>query len=233
MMKIDVLTLFPEIILGPASQSILKRSQESGLLNLNVVNIRDFAFDKHKKVDELPYGGGPGMVMRPDVAYRAVQSVLEKDSMLIMMTPSGGMFDQRMAASLAEKDKLVILCGHYEGVDERIRLLCNPLCLSIGHYVLTNGALAAAVVIDAVVRLIPGVLGNAQSLEEESFSTTDEETIEYPQYTRPREFMGLNVPDVLLSGDHLKIKKWRQEEALKRTREYEETVKKMAIQQEQ
>jgi tRNA (guanine37-N1)-methyltransferase len=230
--KIDVLTLFPEIILGPASQSILKRAQEAGLVDLNVVNIRDFALDKHKRVDELPYGGGPGMVMRPDVVSRAVESVMDKEAKLILMTPGGVLFDQTRAISFAKEKKLVILCGHYEGIDERVRLLFNPLCLSIGNYVLTNGALAASVVMDAVVRLIPGVLGNAQSLEEESFSGKSGETIEYPQYTRPEEFMGLKVPDILLSGNHPKIREWRRVQAMKRTQEFEEALRKTASQEE-
>jgi len=215
-MKIDVLTLFPEIVTGPLNQSILKRAQLNGLLELNVVNIRDFALDRHKTTDDLPYGGGPGMVMKVEPVTRAVQSVLSPESTTVLLTPGGHRFNQKWARELSGKNQLVFICGHYEGIDERVREIFNPLCLSIGDYVITNGATAACVVIDAVARLLPGVLGNPESSREESF---ENETVEYPQYTRPREFMGYSVPEILISGNHGEIEKWRREQAEKRTRE--------------
>ena len=217
-MRVDVLTLFPEVILGPLNESIVKRAREKGLLNVNVVNIRDFAQDKHRTVDDTPYGGGAGMVLKVDVLYRAVSSVLSDNCQIVLMTPGGRKYDQGVATELARVEHMIILCGHYEGYDERIREILNPLCLSIGDYILTNGALAAAVVIDSIARLLPGSLGNTQSVSEESYML--EGTLKYPQYTRPREFMGKVVPQVLLSGDHQQISRWRAEQAGKRTDEF-------------
>lgn len=217
-MKISVLTLFPDIVKGPLSQSILKRAQDKQIAEFEIVNIRDYADNKHKTVDDVPYGGGPGMVMKAEPVYKAVHSVLKPESRLIIMSPAGKRFNQKMAKMLSKEQHLVFICGHYEGIDERVMQLLNPLMISIGDYVLTNGALAACVVTDAVVRLLPQVLGNELSTLEESHET--EGLVEYPQYTRPQSFMGLEVPEVLLSGHHKEIEKWRKNEALKRTQEY-------------
>ena len=217
-MKISVLTLFPDIVKGPLSQSILKRAQDKQIAEFEIVNIRDYAENKHKTVDDVPYGGGPGMVMKAEPVYKAAQSVLRPESRLIIMSPAGKRFNQKMAKALSKEQHLVFICGHYEGIDERVMQLLKPLMISIGDYVLTNGALAACVVADAVVRLLPQVLGNELSTLEESHET--EGLVEYPQYTRPQNFMGLEVPEVLLSGHHKEIEKWRKKEALKRTQEY-------------
>ena len=217
-MKISVLTLFPDIVKGPLSQSILKRAQDKQIAEFEIVNIRDYADNKHKTVDDVPYGGGPGMVMKAEPVYKAVQAVLKPESRVIIMSPAGKRFNQKMAKALSKEQHLIFICGHYEGIDERVMQLLNPLMISIGDYVLTNGALAACVVTDAVVRLLPQVLGNELSTLEESHET--EGLVEYPQYTRPQNFMGLEVPEVLLSGHHKEIEKWRKNEALKRTREY-------------
>ena len=217
-MKISVLTLFPDIVKGPLSQSILKRAQDKQIAEFEIVNIRDYAENKHKTVDDVPYGGGPGMVMKAEPVYKAVQSVRRPESRLILMSPAGKRFNQKMAKALSMEQHLVFICGHYEGIDERVVQLLNPLMISIGDYVLTNGAVAACVVADAVVRLLPQVLGNELSTLEESHET--EGLVEYPQYTRPQNFMGLEVPEVLLSGNHKEIEKWRKKEALKRTQEY-------------
>ena len=217
-MKISVLTLFPDIVKGPLSQSILKRAQDKQIAEYEIVNIRDYAENKHKTVDDVPYGGGPGMVMKAEPVYKAVRSVLRPDSRLILLSPAGRRFNQKMAKALSAESHLVFICGHYEGIDERVVQLLNPMMISIGDYVLTNGALAACVVADAVIRLLPEVLGNELSTLEESHET--EGLVEYPQYTRPQNFMGLEVPEILLSGHHKEIEKWRKKEALKRTQEY-------------
>ncbi len=216
-MKIDILTLFPEMFYGPFGASIIKRAVDRGLLDIKTTNIRDFAEDKHRIVDDYPFGGGAGMVMKPEPVYKAVES-LEKstDTKVILMTPQGKVFKQDVARQLAGYDHLVFICGHYEGVDERIRPLVD-LEVSIGDYVLTGGELATMVVVDAVSRLIPGVLGDEESVEEESFSTNN--LLEYPHYTRPREFRGMQVPDVLVSGNHEKIKQWRLQQSIIRTLE--------------
>jgi tRNA (guanine37-N1)-methyltransferase len=215
-MEIDVLTLFPEILNGPLDQSILKRARKEGLIRIRAVNIRDFATDRHKTTDDVPYGGGPGMVMKVGPVHRAVQSVLTEKSLVVLMTPGGHRFTQKWAERLAGEEKLVFICGHYEGIDERVRDIVNPLPLSIGDFVMTNGALAACVVIDAVARLIPGVLGNPDSIREESFCR---DGVEYPQYTRPENYMGFRVPEILRSGNHREIETWRKAQAEKRTRE--------------
>lgn len=215
-MEINVITLFPEVIKGPLNQSILKRAQEKKIIKLNLINVRDFALDKHKQVDDIPYGGGPGMVMKVEPLFKAINSVLTPESILILMTPCGKRFTQSYANKLTIEKKLIFICGHYEGIDERIRQIFKPISISIGDYVITNGALAASVVIDAVVRLLPGVLGNIESPKEESFTNG---LLEYPQFTRPREFMGYKVPEVLLSGNHNEIRKWRQKQAQLQTGE--------------
>ena len=215
-MRIDVLTLFPGMFDGVFNESILKRAREIGAVQLNVVNFRDFSDDRHKSVDDYPFGGGAGMVLKPQPIYDAV-SAIEKNSdskpKVILLCPQGRRFNQKMAESFAKENHLLFICGHYEGFDERIRFLADEE-LSIGDFVLTGGELAAMVVIDSIVRLLPGVLGNEDSPVQDSFSTG---LLEYPQYTRPRDFRGMKVPDVLLSGDHKKIDEWRKKEALRRT----------------
>lgn len=209
-MLIHVLTLFPGILEGPLNESLILKAREKGILQVETVNIRDFSTDKHNSCDDRPYGGGPGMVMLPGPIYDAVESVQKPDSTLIMMTPQGKKFDQKMAEQLAEKKHLVFICGHYEGIDERVRLGLNPMEVSIGDYVLSNGALSAMVVIDAVARLIPGVLGNNASVTEDTFTRGG---LKFPQYTRPAVFRGMEVPEILKSGHHAQIEKWRLEQS--------------------
>ncbi|MCL5411362.1 MAG: tRNA (guanosine(37)-N1)-methyltransferase TrmD [Patescibacteria group bacterium] len=199
---------------GPFSESIIKRAQEKGLVKINVTNIRNFATDRHKTVDDTPYGGGAGMVLKVDVMAKALDSI--SDGYRILLTPQGKLLNQEMVTQLSKRPHLVLIAGHYEGFDERIREYLVDQEVSIGDYVLTGGELAAVVVVDAVLRHVPGVLGKEESAKKESFSNN---LLEYPQYTRPEEFQGWKVPDLLLSGDHEKIEKWRQEQALKRTKE--------------
>ncbi len=216
-MRIDVLTLFPGIFSGILSESILKRAQEQGALAVNLINIRDYAFDKHRVVDDYPYGGGAGMVMKPEPIARAIAAAnADGSGHVVMMTPQGRVLTQARARELAQRGHLIILCGHYEGVDERARQLFVDEEISIGDYVLTGGELPAAVLIDCVARLLPGVLGSAESAEHDSFS---DGLLEHPHYTRPPEFQGLAVPEILLSGDHGKIAAWRHRESLRRTLE--------------
>jgi len=220
MMKIDILTLFPEMFAGPFSSSILKRAQASGLVEINLVNIRDFSTNRHHTVDDTPYGGGAGMVMAPEAIFGAVENVRTKHdsapSRVVLMCPQGRPFSQAMALDLARGKNLVLICGHYEGVDERVRDSLVTDEISIGDYVLTGGELPSMVVVDAITRLIPGVLGESASVEEESFSAG---LLEYPQYTRPRDYRGQAVPEVLLSGHHEEIRKWRRRQSLLRTLE--------------
>ena len=215
-MRVDILTLFPGMFVGPFDESMLKRAREAGLLQLNLVDIRDFATDRHRTVDDTPYGGGPGMVMKPGPIFAAVEAVRSADSRVILLSPQGRLFEQAMAIELSTLPHLVLICGHYEGVDERVREHLVDEELSIGDYVLTGGELAAMVVVDAVGRLLPGVLGAGESTVEESHSSG---LLEYPQYTRPVEFRGWRVPDILLSGNHAEIARWRRRRALERTRE--------------
>lgn len=215
-MKIDVITLFPEMLAGFLGQSMMRRAAKAGHVTFNTVNLRDFAEDKHRTTDERPFGGGPGMVMKPEPVFKAVESVRTEKSRVILMCPQGKPFSQKRAQELSAEQHLIFVCGHYEGVDERIREALADEEISIGDYVLTNGVLPAAVVIDAVVRLIPGVLGGEGAAVQESFS---EPLLEYPQYTRPPEFRGMKVPEKLLSGDHAAIARWRRQQAEKRTAE--------------
>jgi tRNA (guanine37-N1)-methyltransferase len=215
-MKIDVLTLFPAMFTGPLDESIIKRAREAGLLDLKVHNLRDYAHDRHKTVDDRPFGGGPGMLLKPEPIFEAVETIARENTRVILMSPAGRPFTQAIARELARMDDLLIVTGHYEGFDERIREHLADDELSIGDYVLTNGALPAMVVVDAVVRLLPGVLGDDESAKEESFA---DGLLEYPQYTRPAEFRGQKVPDVLLSGNHAEIAKWRAEQARLRTQQ--------------
>src|SRR5213593_2873666 len=225
-MKIDILTLFPEICRAPLSESIMKRAQKNGIVDLRVHNLRDWAQDKHHTVDDAPFGGGQGMVMKPEPIFAAVESlrnggretanIEHPASKVILMSPAGQRFDQRMATELSRESRLIVICGHYEGIDDRVIEHLVDAEISIGDYVLTNGAIAAVVLVDAIVRLLPGVLGHEQSATDDSFSGG---LLEAPQYTRPAEFLGWKVPEVLLSGNHAEIAKWRREQSLKRTQE--------------
>jgi len=216
-MKCDVLTLFPDIITAYLKESILKRAQEKKLLEVRVYNIRDFVSDKHKTVDDYPFGGGAGMVMKPEPFFEAID-FLKKDNeqrRIILLSPQGKPFNQRLAEEFSiEKRRFVFICGRYEGIDERVRVSLIEEEISIGDYVITGGELAALVIIDAAARLIPGALGDERSAEEESFSWG---LLDYPHYTRPREFRGLSVPDILLSGNHKEIWRWRRKEAIRKT----------------
>ncbi|HHW30527.1 MAG TPA: tRNA (guanosine(37)-N1)-methyltransferase TrmD [Clostridiaceae bacterium] len=218
-MRFDILTLFPDIFKYVLGESIIGRAQKKGIIQINPINIRDFSRDKHKKTDDYPYGGGAGMVMTPQPIYDAWLSIVDGLSYrppVIYLSPQGKLFNQSMVEELAKYDHLILLCGHYEGIDERIIEEIVDEEISIGDYILTGGELPAMVVIDAVSRLIPGVLSNKESHLDESIYSG---LLEYPQYTRPYEFLNRKVPDVLLSGHHANIEKWRKEQSLKRTYE--------------
>src|SRR6476646_6790242 len=237
-MKIDIVTLFPEICRAPLSESIMKRAQEKGSVELHIHNLRDWTTDKHQVVDEAPFGGGQGMVMKPEPIFAAVEDlctvkqktsnaqrptpnvqqseIQNRKSKIILMSPAGRRLDQELAAELSQESHLIVLCGHYEGVDHRVIEYLVDHEISIGDYVLTNGAIAAVVAVDAIVRLLPGVLGHEQSASDDSFSAG---LLEAPQYTRPADFRGWKVPEVLLSGNHAEIAKWRREQSLNRTKE--------------
>ena len=213
-MKFDVLTLFPEMF-DVLKQSVIGRAQEKELVDINLVNIRDFSQDKHKKVDDTPYGGGAGMVMMPDVVYRAYQSVKTDKAKVIYMSPQGKKLDQKKVEDLAKQEHLILLCGHYEGIDQRVIDKIVDEEISIGDYVLTGGEIPAMVLIDSVCRYVKGVL-KEESIKEESFSNG---LLEYPQYTRPEIFEGEKVPEILLSGNHQKIEKWRKEKSFEITKQ--------------
>jgi tRNA (guanine37-N1)-methyltransferase len=244
-MKIEILTLFPEICRAPLNESMMKRAQENKIVDLQIHNLRDWTTDKHHIVDDAPFGGGQGMVMKPEPIFAAVEQLTQKTlnpeklsgqaaqrrtpntdlkkskienrkSKIILMSPGGRRLDQQLATELSNESHLIVICGHYEGVDHRVIEHLVDLEISIGDYVLTNGAIAAVVLVDAVVRLLPGVLGHEQSAHDDSFSGG---LLEAPQYTRPAEFRGWKVPEVLLSGNHAEIAKWRKEQALKRTKQ--------------
>lgn len=214
-MQIDILTLFPDMIRNAAGYSMLGRAQENGILTVNAVDIREFTLDRHRKTDEAPFGGGEGMVLTPQPVFDALRSVNAEEKRVIYLSPRGKHLDQQLIEELASGPDLVFLCGHYEGIDQRIIHYWQPDEISIGDYILTGGELAALVVVDAVARMIPGVLGNAESARHESLYSG---LLEYPQYTRPREYEGLTVPEVLLSGDHARIALWRYEQSLIETR---------------
>ncbi|MDQ6632596.1 MAG: tRNA (guanosine(37)-N1)-methyltransferase TrmD [Verrucomicrobiota bacterium] len=214
-MKIEVLTLFPEMFAGPLDASIVQRAREKKLLNLQVINLRDYTHDRHKTMDDKPFGGGPGMLLKPEPIFEAVENLAQKKTRMVLLTPIGRRFNQSIARELSQEEHLLLICGSYEGFDERVRRLAHDE-LSIGDYVLTNGALPAMVIIDAVTRLLPGVLGDDESSRDESFS---HDLLEYPHYTRPADFRGMKVPEVLLSGNHAEIEKWRREQARLRTTE--------------
>src|SRR5882724_6524386 len=213
-MKIDVLTLFPAMFAGPLDESIIMRARKKGLLDLQIHDLRNWTHDRHRTVDDKPFGGGPGMLLKVEPLFEAVESLKREKTKVILLSPGGRKFSQEIARELAERKDLLLVTGHYEGFDERVREELADDELSIGDYVLTNGALPAMVVIDAVTRLLPGVLGDDESSSDESFSHG---LLEYPQYTRPAEFRGMKVPDVLVSGNHAEIAKWRAQQAKLRT----------------
>lgn len=215
-MKIDVLTLFPAMFAGPLDESIIKRARLKGLLDLTIHDLRQWTHDRHRTVDDRPFGGGPGMLLKPEPLFEAVESLRREKTRVILFSPSGRKFNQSIARELAQQEDLLLVTGHYEGFDERVREALVDDELSIGDYVLTNGALPAMVVVDAVTRLLPGALGDDASSHDESFSAG---LLEYPQYTRPADFRGMKVPEILLSGDHAEIEKWRREQAKLRTKE--------------
>jgi tRNA (guanine37-N1)-methyltransferase len=233
-MRIDIVTLFPEICRAPLGESMMKRAQEKRIVDLHIHNLRDWTTDKHHVVDDCPFGGGQGMVMKPEAIFAAVEDLKEQTlniqrptsnaqskikpqtPKIILMSPAGRRFDQQMAQQLSREPHLIIISGHYEGVDHRVIEHLIDLEISIGDYVLTNGAIAAVVLVDAIGRLLPGTLGHEQSAADDSFSNG---LLEAPQYTRPADFRGWKVPEILLSGNHAEISKWRREQAIKRTRE--------------
>ncbi|MCI5052461.1 MAG: tRNA (guanosine(37)-N1)-methyltransferase TrmD [Simkaniaceae bacterium] len=214
-MKFDLLTLFPDYFKGPFDVSMLKRAREKGLIDINVLNMRSFAKDKHQTMDDRPYGGGPGMVLKPKPVVDAIRSVKRDDSYVVMLSPQGNPLSAAKCRELAKKPHLVLVCGHYEGVDERVNALEVDEEISIGDYVLTNGGPAAIVLIDSVVRFVPGVLGKDASANFDSF---EEGVFDAPHYTRPEEFEGVRVPEVLLGGNHSEIEKWRKSQAIEKTK---------------
>jgi tRNA (guanine37-N1)-methyltransferase len=213
-MKIDVLTLFPAMFAGPLDESIIKRARQRGILDLKIHDLRDWTHDQRRTVDDRPFGGGPGMLLKPEPLFEAIESLRREKTRVVLFSPAGRKFNQGIARELAQQEDLLFITGHYEGLDERVREALVDEDLSIGDYVLTNGALPAMVVVDAVTRLLPGVLGDDGSSLDESFSHG---LLEYPQYTRPAEFRGMKVPEVLLSGNHAEIEKWRREQAQLKT----------------
>lgn len=213
MRRYDIVTLFPEIFSGPLDESILGRAQEKGLVQVRVHDLRNWTRDRHRVVDDVPYGGGAGMVLKPEPVFEAVDSLREAESRVLLLSPQGERFDHEMACCLAEVRHLIFLCGRYEGFDERVRTLADHE-ISIGDYVLSGGELPSLVVIDAVVRLVPGVVGDQDSVRHDSFATG---LLDHPHYTRPPEYQGLHAPEVLQSGDHEQIRRWRRKEALRRT----------------
>ena len=213
-MKIDILSLFPEMYNGPFTESILKRAQETNKVEINIHNFRDYSLDPHNNVDDTPYGGGSGMVLACQPIFDCINALKKDDSLVIMMTPSGKVYNQELAYELSKKNHLIILCGHYEGFDERIRSICD-MEISIGDYVLTGGELPSMVLVDSIVRLLPGVIDEDSSLNE-SFNNN---LLDYPVYTKPRVYNGMEVPEILLSGDHAKIAAYRRDEQIRKTKE--------------
>jgi tRNA (guanine37-N1)-methyltransferase len=222
-MRIDILTLFPDMFVSPLSCSIIKRAQDNGIIEIELTDIRDFSTDNYRKVDDKPYGGGPGMVMMPGPVFNCfehVQKLSDEQGRVILLTPQGQKFDQVKALELSEEKRLILIAGKYEGFDERIRTGLGAEQISIGDYVLSGGELAAMVIIDAVVRLLDGALGDEDSAKDDSFSESAGGGLEYPHYTRPEVFRGMKVPEILLSGDHAKIAEWRRRQALERTKKW-------------
>ena len=225
-MQFDILTLFPEIFSGYVSQSLLSKAIESGLVQIDLHDIRNWTLDKHQRVDDRPYGGGPGMVMQVEPVVECVEAVQKTGKSpgnLIMLTPTGKPLNQRLVEELVQRPRHILLCGRYEGFDQRVVDILNPLEISIGDYILNGGEVGAMALVDSMIRLVPGVLGDEQSSQDDSFSTGNR-LLEFPHYTRPREFRGHTVPEVLLSGDHGEIAQWRQEQSLQRTRERREDL---------
>jgi tRNA (guanine37-N1)-methyltransferase len=214
--RVDIITLFPEVCRAPLGESMMGRAQEAGALRLQIHNLRDWTGDRHHVVDDAPFGGGPGMVMKPEPIFAAIESLRTSESIVVLMTPQGRRFEQAIAREFSSREHLIILCGHYEGVDHRVIEHLVDAEISIGDYVVTNGAIAAVVFVDAIVRLLPGVLGHDESAANDSFSSG---FLEAPHYTRPAEFRGWKVPEILLSGHHAEIAAWRKREAERRTRE--------------
>ncbi len=215
-MRIDVITIFPELVRAPLGQSLLGKAIEAGVLDVRVHDLRDWTDDPHRTVDDAPFGGGPGMVMRPDVWFRAVESLDPERGRVVLLSPAGRRLDQELVRELAAENHLTLLCGRYEGVDERVVEGLPAEEVSIGDYVLSGGELPALVVIEAVTRLVPGVIGRRESHEQDSFA--DPELLDHPHYTRPREYRGMSVPDVLVGGDHGEIERWRRRAAEAKTR---------------
>lgn len=214
-MRVDILTIFPGIFEGPLRESLLGKGIASGVVDVRVHNLRDFTTDRHRQVDDVPFGGGPGMVMKPEPVFAAVESLGPGGKRLLLLSPAGRRLDQAFARELAAEPWLVLICGRYEGVDERVVEGLSAEEVSIGDYVLAGGEVPALVVLEAVARLIPGIVGREESLQQESFQ---DGLLEYPQYTRPQEFRGMTVPEVLLSGDHARIEEWRRQAALEKTK---------------
>ncbi|MDP2943004.1 MAG: tRNA (guanosine(37)-N1)-methyltransferase TrmD [Candidatus Omnitrophota bacterium] len=214
-MRIDILTLFPKMFEGVLGESIIKRAQNKGKVSIEVHNLRDWSKDKHKKVDDKPFGGGPGMVIKSQPLFDAIDDLKSSSSRVVLLTPQGKTLDQAIARKLSKFKHLILVCGHYEGIDERFRKKAVTEEISLGDFILTGGEIPAIALIDCIVRLIPGVVGDKSSLEFESFTSG---LLEYPQYTRPAVYRGLKVPEILLSGDHKRIEQWRKAMALKRTR---------------
>lgn len=214
-MRIDIVTLFPDVFFGPFAESIISRAIKDKIVSINTINPRDFTKDRHRTVDDTPYGGGHGMVMLADPLFHAIESCKKENSCVILTSPRGEIFSQKIAEEFSREKHLIVVCGHYEGIDERVREKIIDREISIGDYILTSGNIPAMVIVDSVVRLLPGVLGDDASSVEESFGNN---LLEYPQYTRPVEYRGMRVPDILLSGNHKLIKEWRKEQAIKTTR---------------
>jgi len=215
-MRIDILTLFPEMFAGPFDASIVRRTAERGIVDINVRNLRDWTHDRHHTADDAPFGGGPGMVLKPAPIFEAVEAIGSPGGEVVLLTPNGELLNQRIVQELAGASQLILICGHYEGVDERVAEHLATRLLSIGDYVLSGGEIPAMVVVDAVVRLLPGALGCADSVREEAHA---EGLLEYPQYTRPAVYRGHAVPEIVRSGNHQELARWKRREALRRTRE--------------
>ncbi|TDI98763.1 MAG: tRNA (guanosine(37)-N1)-methyltransferase TrmD [Caldithrix sp.] len=219
-MRVFIVTAFPQLLSSPLNESILKRAQKKKLVEIKMVDLRDFTEDRHKQIDDYPYGGGPGMILKPEPFFKAVEHIKTTENLtdpaIILMTPQGETFNQGKAKQLAQSTEIVFLCGHYKGVDERVRENLATEEISIGDYILTGGELTAMVVVDSVVRLLPGVIGDFESAETDSF---EQSVLDWPHYTRPENFQGMRVPEVLLSGHHGEIEKWRRKKALERTQE--------------
>jgi len=213
--RVDILTIFPGIFEGPLRESLLGKGIATGLIDVRVHDIRDFTADRHRRVDDVPFGGGPGMVMKPEPLFAAVESLGPESKRVLLLSPAGRRFDQAFAGDLAAEPWVVLICGRYEGIDERVAEGLSAEEVSIGDYVLSGGEVAALVVLEAVARLVPGIVGREESLRQESFQ---EGLLDHPQYTRPQEFRGMTVPEVLLSGDHSRIREWRRKAALEKTR---------------